>query len=157
MTGTKPMQANLPRLQAITAWLEQAGLHMSQINLATFMVTHRVHEDRAPIGCVLGHYARAGVSHVISLKPLNYTEQTKSPIMATELFDEFPDRDWRHWTLHYRTPTTEAFGETAAMLYLQMRQWDVHRLFYPAGQSYEIRPPVESLVFRLRNMLETIT
>lgn len=155
MAALKQMQANIFRLQGIIAYLEVAKLHPSQINLATFMTTHRRLESRAPIGCVLGHFARSGQSQSISLVPIRYWEQIKSPIMADSLRDEFPLEEWRHWTLKYQTPDVEAYGLTAACLYLQMREWDVHRLFYPAGSSYEIRPPLESLIGRLRNMVET--
>jgi hypothetical protein len=151
------LQANLPRLQSITSWLESSRLAPGQLNLATYMATHRTDEERAPVGCVLGHFARSGTSHVISLVPIRYLEQIKSPMLAEVLLEDHPSSEWIHWTLHYQTATSEAFGETAAMLYLQMRQWDINRLFYPAGSSYEIRPPVESLVFRLRSMLETIS
>jgi hypothetical protein len=155
MAPAKQLQANIFRLRAVLAFLEGAELHPSQINLATFMTTHRVHESRAPIGCVLGHFARSGLSQSISLIPIRYWDQIKSPIMADTLADEFPSSEWRHWTLKYETASTEAYGMTAVCLYLQMRAWDIHRLFYPAGSSYEVRPPIESLVGRLRNMVET--
>jgi hypothetical protein len=151
----KTLQANLYRLRAVLTFLESGTLQPGQLNLATYMATHRLDEERAPAGCVLGHYARSGQSHVISLVPIRYWEQVKAPVMADTLRDEFPDTEWRHWTLKYETPSAEAYGLTAACLYLQMRQWDVQRLFYPAGSSYEIRPPIDSLVFRLRSMVET--
>ena len=151
----KAWQANRPRLSAMAQFLAEAGLQPGQINLGTFLARHRHDAARAQVGCVLGHYASTGTSRVISLDPVVYPEQLKSPVMATELLQEFPSKDWQHFTLHYHTPSCEAWGETAAMLYLQMGRWDLHRLFYPAGSSYEIRPPLESVLFRLRNMLET--
>lgn len=152
----KIMKANRVRLEAITSFLASGVVQPGQINLATFLASHRIEEERAPVGCCLGHYARSGVSEAISLVPINFLAQLKSPIMADALLDEYPLGLWRHWTLHYQTGQTEAWGENAACLYLQMGKWDIQRLFYPAGSSYEIRPPIESLVYRLRNMLETI-
>ena len=151
----KGMQANVARLQAILAFLEQPRAQPLQINLATFLATHRTDESRAPVGCVLGHYARTSASSVISLIPMRFWQQAKSPIMVDALRDEYPQDHWQHWTLRYQTLRHEAYGETAALLYLQMGQWDCHRLFYPAGSSYEVRPPLDSLVFRLRSMVET--
>lgn len=152
---TKAWQANRPRLQAILMFLERSVLLPGQLNMGTFFASHRQEQGRLAVGCALGHYAAAGTSRVISLEPIAYTEQLKSMIMASDVLDEFPARDWQHYTLHYQTAATEAFGETAAMLYLQLGKWDLHRLFYPAGSSYEIRPTLESLRLRLRNMLET--
>lgn len=146
---------HLPRLQAVLTFLKASRLVPGQLNLATYMATHRTDEDRAPVGCVLGHYARSGQSSSISLIPINYKAQVKSPVMADILFEEYPHDQWRHWTLRYQTLKEEAYGETAAGLWLQMGRWDIHRLFYPAGSSYEIRPPIESLVWRLNNMVET--
>ena len=152
----KLVKANRVRLEAVTLFLDSGMVMPGQLNLATFLATHRSDEERAAVGCALGHYARAGASEVISLVPIHFLSQLKSPIMADALLEDHPIKDWVHWTLHYHTQGSEAFGMTAACLYLQMGQWDVHRLFYPAGSSYELRPPIESLVFRLNNMLRTL-
>ena len=152
----KAVQLNVRRLQAILTYLEDGRLAPGQLNLATFYATHRHDPERAPVGCVLGHFARSGLSHSISLIPINSWQQTKSPIMAETLAEDHPRSDWQHWTLHYSTLTAEAWGETAALLYLNAQKWDLYRLFYPAGASYEIRPPVESLVFRLQMMVKTL-
>jgi hypothetical protein len=152
--GRRPAGPALHRLNAILDWLERKPFEDRQLNLATFFARSG-HPDSTPIGCVLGHWAALGLSSSLTLYPIRFTGQIKSPVMMRELFDDYMSPEWKHFTLCYRQPTVEAYGETAAMLYLRLGKWDLHRLFYPAGASYEIRQPVDSVLLRLRQMVRT--
>lgn len=143
-----------PNRERLTQVLELLpSITPGRLNLATYYAVPRDLQVM-PVGCVLGHYARVGASPTISLKPINFRSELKSPIMSEVLLDEYPLEHWQHYTLHYQAPDAEGFGLTAAMLFFHLREWDIHRLFYPAGTSYEIRPPIESLAFRLRQFVE---
>jgi hypothetical protein len=144
-------QPNRDRLRQVLELMP--AIQPARLNLATYYAVPRLLEA-PPVGCVLGHFARAGVSPVISLKRINFCSELKTPMMADVLLDDYPLADWQHFTLHYHAPDVECFGLTAAMLFFNLRQWDVQRLFYPAGSSYELRPPLESLAFRLQQFVE---
>jgi hypothetical protein len=154
-----PMRSRLKSVEPDRHRLRQVlelvpTIPQNRLNMATYYAVPRTLEIQ-PVGCMLGHFARSGGSPLISLKPINFCSELKSPLMADVLLDEFPLKDWQHYTLHYQSRECEAFGLTAAMIYVHLREWDTHRLFYPAGSSYEIRPPLESLTFRLRQFVET--
>src|SRR4029077_20247535 len=92
----KVMKANRVRLEAITTFLGNGALTPGQLNLGTFLATHRTDEERLPVGCALGHYARAGVSETISLVPINFLSQLKSPIMAGQPLEGHAVGQWQY-------------------------------------------------------------
>ena len=69
---------------------------------------------------------------------MNFLEQVKAPILASQLFQKYPNRLWQHHTLHYSGPDIEAWGLNAACLYFSIRAFDAQRLFWPAGSSYAL-------------------
>jgi hypothetical protein len=147
----KSVEPNRDRLRQVLELLP--AIVQGRLNMATYYAVPRSLEAQ-PVGCILGHFVRAGVSPLISLKPINFCSELKSPVMSDVLLEDYPLAGWQHYTLHYQAGDIEAFGMSAAMLYFRLREWDTHRLFYPAGASYEVRPPIESLAFRLRQFVE---
>jgi hypothetical protein len=109
------------------------------LNMATFWATPRhPNVKAAPVGCLLGHYVHIRKPAHLELVPLNFLEQVKAPILASQLFQKYPNRLWQHHTLHYSGPDIEAWGLNAACLYFGIRAFDAQRLFWPAGASYAL-------------------
>jgi hypothetical protein len=91
----------------------------------------------------------------LDLVPLNFLEQVKAPILATQLFQKYPNRLWQHHTLHYSGPDIEAWGLNAACLYFSIRAFDAQRLFWPAGSSYALELMSNLVSEPLRLFLKT--
>ena len=127
------------------------------LNMATFWAEPRMEGvDLFAVGCLLGHYAHSGRNPLLRLRPINFLGQLKSPLLADALLDEYPQSHYQHFTLHYEERTVEAFGESAAALAFRMKGWDLQQLFFPHGTSYEVRPTLDSLAFRLDSYLRTM-
>ena len=134
------------RLTRMLEWLRQQDGHL-QINGATWLARHRRHQERAPVGCVLGHYVHEARPGPISLVPITWTSQLKAPILQTELLAELPHIEWQHYTLHYQSDHIEGWGLVAAGIFLRLKPQLIHHLFMPQG--YERRMPIESLTLHL--------
>jgi hypothetical protein len=90
------------------------------------------------VGCLLGHCA-AEEAHPSRAGALEFLEQIKAPIVATEVLDKYPNSAWHHHTLHYQGPEVEAWGLNAACLYFRIRPWDCSACSGRSAQTISVR------------------
>jgi len=148
------VRIHLPHRERLGEVLEILEKEVISLNMATFQAEHR-RNDKRHVGCAVGHYARLTRPAHLELVPLNFLEQLKAPIAAQAVWKDYPNSEWRHYTLRYSGPEIEAWGMTAACLYFQLRPYDVQRLFWPNGTNYVLEPAPQLVAERLRRFLDT--
>ena len=155
MPHVVPVRAIVPHRERLAEVLEVAHSQPAiSLNLGTFWATSRKHAA-SPVGCLLGHYVHHKQPQHLTLMPLNFLEQVKVPLLAAQLFRKYPNREWRHYTLHYQGPEVEAWGLNAACLYFNLRAFDAQRLFWPAGHSYALELSASLVVGMLERFVKT--
>ena len=122
------------------------------LNMATYWTEARSH-GASPIGCPIGYYVYRRKPAHLTLVKLNFLGQLKAPIAAEAVWKAYPNREWRHHTLHYSGPEVEAWGLTAACLYFQLRPYDAQRLFWPNATNYQLTPDAKVMAERLERFL----
>lgn len=142
LSPTTPHALRLSNLLAFVRQVQREG--QAQLQPATWYAVHRHERERAPVGCIFGHFVAATRPGPISLEPVRWKAQLKAAMLQTELLQDYPMADWHHYTLHYRTDAFEAFGLGAAALYLRIKPQLASHLFAP-HQSYERSTPIASL------------
>jgi len=153
MNDAVPVRAQLPHRERLANVLAVAQGAIS-LNLGTFWAALRS-GTRPGAGCLLGHYVMQKAPAHLKLVPLNFLEQVKTPLLAAQLFQKYPNREWRHHTLHYTGPEVEAGGPNAACLYFQLRPFDALRLFWPNGKSQALEVSSSLVTPMLERFLRT--
>jgi hypothetical protein len=152
------MRLNLPHRERLTQVLTVLEREPISLNMATFFAHRRGEDTKMSLnrtGCAIGHYVWIAEPKHLKLVPLNFLEQLKAPIAAKTIWQAYPNKDWRHYTLHYSGPDIEAWGLSAAVLFFQIKAYDVQRLFYPNATNYILTPEPELVASRLRRFIET--